>query len=81
MTDRSVVFGDATERLACLLHEARMSECYGNWRPSYRLRWPETREAWQQFQHHPHSNVLQALAQAKALIAAGWTNPAERKAA
>jgi hypothetical protein len=49
-----------------------------------RFRWPETREQWEHYQHNPHSAVLQALAQAKAVLAAkecGMTNEAKEQAA
>ena len=65
-----IQFGGPVERMARLLHEARMQECYGNWDLPCRLRWPETRERWEYYQHHPHSAVLQALAQAKAVAQA-----------
>lgn len=67
-----IVFGGPVERLAGLLHEARMQECYGNWDLPHRFRWPKTREQWTHYQHNPHSQVEQALAQAKAMIKAGW---------
>lgn len=60
-----ITFGDPIERLAAKLHEARMVECYGNWDLPSRFAWPTTREGWQHYQHHPHSAILQALAQAK----------------
>lgn len=67
-----IKFGDPVERLAALLHEARMRECYGNWQLACRFKWPETRDGWVRYQHHPHAQVEQALAQAKAMIKAGY---------
>jgi hypothetical protein len=79
-----IQFGGPVERMARVLHEARMQECYGNWQLPSRFRWPETREQWEHYQHNPHSAVLQALAQAKAVLAAkegGMTNEAKEQAA
>ena len=61
-------FGSEIERTACILHEARMRECYGNWDLPCRFHWPETREQWEYYQHNPHSAILQAVAQAKAIV-------------
>lgn len=66
-------FGGPAERLAALLHEARMQECYGNWQLPSRFKWPQTREEWAFYQHNPHSAIDQAMAQAKAMIKAGYT--------
>jgi hypothetical protein len=57
------------------LHEARMAECFGTWTPSYRFFWPKTRAEWVHFEHNPHSLIEQAVAQAKAMIKAGWQPP------
>lgn len=65
-------FGGPAERLAALLHEARMQECYGNWQLPSRFKWPQTREEWAFYQHNPHSAIDQAMAQAKAMIKAGY---------
>lgn len=64
-----ITFGSPQERLAAVLHEARMVECYGNWALSSRFRWPQTRDEWEHYQHHPHPAIAQAMAQAKAVIA------------
>jgi hypothetical protein len=64
-------FGSRQERLARLLHEARMTECYGNWTIRSRFKWPETREEWEHYQHNPHPSILQAMAQAKAILSEG----------
>lgn len=65
-----IAFGSPQERLAAVLHEARMKECYGNWSIPSRFRWPETREQWEHYQHNPDGHIAQAMAQAKAILPA-----------
>ena len=73
-----IPFGSPLERTAAILHEARMKECFGNWDLPSRFKWPATREQWEHYQHNPHSAVLQALAQAKAIaIHSNTQSPAQ----
>ena len=62
-------FGSPQERLAAVLHEARMKDCYGHWTTVSRFKWPQTREEWEHYQHNPDGRIAQAMAQAKAAMA------------
>ena len=62
-------FGSKQERLAKVLHDAKMKDCWGNWQSAHRFAWPETREQWTHYQHNPHPVIEYTMAQARAALA------------
>jgi hypothetical protein len=61
-----------------VLHESRMRECYGGWQISTRRAWPATVKDFRRELHIGQPWIDVAIAQARALHAAGLLNaPAE----
>ena len=67
---------DATYELARVIYEAKKQDAWGSWQSEYRKAWPKTPKLLRKCIHEESDlGVLFAIAQAKAVIAAGYSKP------